>query len=161
MTTAEAENILKIEDDFGLCDGFFCAAADLTGNKIDWDAEPEPLRTVSLIWATHGIVGNGGFSYLLEHDYGGHKGFLLAASAYERIGAPDPYKAFGMLFDCFPGREIPRDHDKRFELYNQCGEEQRDIIDSTFYRLSDEELERLVARFIRANRSQISIQLQK
>jgi hypothetical protein len=161
MTASEVDEILNDERDFELCDRVFCAAADLTGNKIDWDAEPEPLRTVSLIWATHGIVGNGGFSYLLEHGYGGDAGFKLAADAFKRLGAVDASKAFEMLFDCFPDRTIPENHDLRFECYLRCSERDRDAIDSRFYRFSDEEVEKSLAAFIRSNSAEIALQLQR
>lgn len=161
MTANEVDELLNGEDDFGLCDGVFCAAADLTGNKIDWDSEPEPLRTVSLIWATHGIVGNGGFSHLLEYSYGGDAGFKLAAAAYRRLGADDAFKAFEMLFECFPDRTIPDGDDLRFKLYQGCSEKKRDAIDSRFYRFSDAKVEKSLAAFIRSHRVEIAQQLQR
>ena len=161
MTPAEIENLLNEQDDYELCDRVFNIAADLTGNKIDWDAEPEPLRTVSLVWTTHGIIGNGGFSYLMEYSYGGDAGFKLAADAYQRLGAADAVKAFEMFFDCFPDRTIPDEHDHRFEHYHRTSEKKRDAIDDRYYRYSDEMVEKSLAAFIRSHSADIARQLQR
>lgn len=159
MTAAEIEKLPDDEDDFELCDRVFSAAADLTGNKMDWDAEPGPLRTVSLIWTTHGIIGNGGFTYLLEHTYGGDAGFKLADDAFQRLDATDAFHAFQMFFDCFPHRTVPDEHDSRFECYHRSSEKKRDAIDDRFHRFSDEMVEKSLATFIRTHRTEIARQL--
>jgi hypothetical protein len=61
MTDAEAKKILDETDDFQLSDRVFCAAADLTDNKVDFDSEREPLKTVSMVWLASGVIDNGGF----------------------------------------------------------------------------------------------------
>lgn len=64
MTPDTIDELLAMTNDFELCNGVFCAIAEVTGNSIDAANEPEPCRTVTLVWHSGGIIGNGGFQYL-------------------------------------------------------------------------------------------------
>src|SRR5262245_25915089 len=110
MNPESAIKLLDEMNDFELCDGVYCAAADFTGNKIDFLEENEPLRTISMVWLAAGVIGNGGFTYLLEHACGGDVGYKLMADAFVRIGADRCAEAFCRTFALFPSNNIIDDH---------------------------------------------------
>ena len=53
-------------EDFALCDRLFVLVCEAHGNEADAGSLPEEERTVYLVWGAMGIIGNGGFRYLLE-----------------------------------------------------------------------------------------------
>jgi hypothetical protein len=153
MSHPSVDKLLATTDDFDLCDGVFCAIADVTGNQIDAVREPEPCRTVTLVWHSGGIIGNGGFQYLFESNFNGDPGYRKTADAYERIGAVKSYAAFQDALALFPGNSPPSDIDRRLKIYQSHPKEVRDKINGRFWADADE-AKRLLAQFIRSRSSE-------
>src|SRR6476619_5285801 len=108
--------ILTDPDDFQVCNGLFLRIADRYGDQLDVTHAPEAERTVLLVWHSAGIIGNGGFQYLLEGDFKGDPGFRETANSYRRIGSTAA-ACFDRLFACFPKSEVPSNVDKRLRRY--------------------------------------------
>lgn len=158
MTDTEAQAILDETDDFGLSDAVFCAAADLTDNKVDFDSEHEPLKTVSMVWLASGVIDNGGFRYLLEYQCGNDRELRQMADAFRRIDAFRCAEAFDDIFALFPGGIVIDDYDEKHSRYDSVPDERRDRIDSKFFSQS-ESIPVLLATFIRENRDGIRREL--
>ncbi len=154
MAKADVDSLLATADDFDLCDGVFCAIADRTGNEIDLANEPEHCRTVTAIWHSGGIIGNGGFQYLFEGDFNGDPGYRLTADAYKVIGADQSHAAFTAALALFPNSELPMDIDERLQIFQSHPEEAREKINSQFWG-ADDDVKRLLAAYIRSHESQI------
>ena len=154
MTTADVDTLLATEDDFDLCDGVFCAIADVTGNEIDLANEPEPCRTVTAIWHSGGIIGNGGFQYLFEGDFNGDPGYRITADAYKAIAADKSHSAFNAALALFPDSELPADIEERLQIFQSHPEKTRDTINSEFWD-GDDDVKRLLAIYIRSHESEI------
>lgn len=154
MTEAEALAILDEADDFQLPNRVFCGAADLTNNKVDFDSESEPLKTVSMVWLASGVVDNGGFGYLLEYQCGNDRELRQIAGAFRRINAHICAQAFDEMFAMFPGGVVIHDYDAKIAHYRSVPDETRDQVDSRFYSQSDT-IHILLAKFIRENRDGI------
>lgn len=154
MTGTDVDTLLATEDDFELCNGVFCAIADATGNEIDLANEPEPCRTVTAIWHSGGIIGNGGFQYLFEGDFNGDPGYRLTADAYKAIGAGKSYSAFNAALALFPNRELPTDIEERLQVFQSHPEKTRDKINSDFWD-GDDDVKRFLATYIRNHETEI------
>ncbi len=53
-------SFFDLDDNFEVCDRAFGAIADVTGDDLDAGREPIVCLTVSLVWHTSGLIGNGG-----------------------------------------------------------------------------------------------------
>ena len=151
MSPADADALLSLEDDFNLCDGVFCAIADVTDNRIDAANEPEPCRTVSLIWQAGGIIGNGGFQYLFEGSFNGDPGYSITAAAYDTIGAIKSHSAFQSALSLFSYGALPGNVEERLNVYQSHPKATRDRIDREFWD-GDEAVKQMLSQFIRANK---------
>jgi hypothetical protein len=151
MTPATIDELLAMTNDFELCNGVFCAIAEVTGNSIDAANEPEPCRTVTLVWHSGGIIGNGGFQYLFEGDFHGDPGYRMTAAAYQKIEADEAYAAFRDAFAIFPNGELPGDVNERLRIYLAHPEDRRSAIDDRFF-AADDALKRQLSQFIRDNK---------
>lgn len=151
MTEAKVRILLAETDDFVLSDGVYCAAADLTNNRVDFESENEPLRTVSMVWLASGVVDNGGFQYLLEYECGNDRELHLIADAFRRIEAKRCAQAFDELFAMFPDAAVIDDYDAKLAYYQSVPEETKNRVDAAFYSQS-ESIPKLMAKFIRENR---------
>jgi hypothetical protein len=58
-------------EDSNLCDRLFVRICEVHGNGADASSLSEEERTVYLVWAALGVVGNRGFRYLFESDVAG------------------------------------------------------------------------------------------
>lgn len=154
MTEAAVDKLLATTDDFQLCDGVFCAITDVTENELSAATEPEPCRTVTLIWHSGGIIGNGGFQYLFGGNFNGDPGYRITADAYRKVGAEKCYSAFQDALALFPRNTLPDDIERRLEIYQSHPKETRDAINDRFW-VGADEMKPLLARFIRSHRSEI------
>lgn len=153
-TEARIDRLLDRIDSFELCDGVFCALADVWGNRIDAANEPEPSRTVTLVWHSAGLIENGGFKYLFEGNFNGDPGYRITAAAYERIDAPNAAAAFQEAFALFPNGQLPLDVDERLRIYESLLEATRDAVDHRFFDAL-EEVKRQMAVYVRANKADL------
>lgn len=149
---AAAMNIFDIQDDFDLCDRVFGRFAEFC-NEIDVDSYTELERVLTLVWHSSGLIGNGGFHYLLEGDFNGDPGFVYTAASYQRIGALRAYEAIQDAIKQFPGGVLPADIDERMRAYEAVPKETWDQIEGRYYDAA-KDTERCLARFIRDHRSQ-------
>lgn len=154
MTESEVVAMLGEVDDFELSDRVFGAASELTENKVDFEKEHEPLRTVSMVWFATGIIGNGGFRYLLECECGNDRDLRQIAEAFRRIDALECAQAFDELFAQFPNGFIMVENESKLSYYDSISEVTRSKIDSKFYSQS-KAIPMLTASFIRRNREAI------
>jgi hypothetical protein len=143
-------DILADPSDRSLCDRLFMRIAERHGNDIDFSTVTEHERTVLLVWHSFGIIGNGGFQYLLEGDFKGDPGFRETANSYRRIGCQAATACFDLLFDSFPKAEIPADINKRLRRYQKSFSGFPNKVDGPFFAAS-KEIERCLAAHIRAN----------
>ena len=74
-------------------------------------------QTVYLAWLVHGVVGNGGFRYLLEGTIKGDPYFALSVSAFRAIGCKAATGAFEKTLGMFPNSRPPRNIEKRLRHY--------------------------------------------
>ncbi len=154
MSKSDVDTLFATDDDFDLCDGVFCAIADRTGNEINLANEPEHCRTVTAIWHSGGIIGNGGFQYLFEGDFNGDPGYRLTADAYKSIGAEESHAAFTAALALFPDSVLPTDSGERLRIFQSHPEETRNQINSQFWN-GDDDVRRLLATHIRSHESEI------
>lgn len=144
-------------NDADLCDGIYCefAAAD---NEVDVAAMGDHERVVTLVWYSMGLIGNGGFRYLLSADFRNDPGFVATAAAYARIGATASYRCFQDALALFPRGAPQADLEVRKAHFDAQPKEVTDRINSVFWK-SKPELERALADYIRANRAGIEAEL--
>ena len=98
----------------------------------------------------HGIIGNGGFRYLLEGDFPGDAGFKLTRQAYAEIDAQAAVEAFNEAFAAFPNGEPPQDLAEREKLYLAKFPGFLTPVDKKYFAASAEVEEKLAA-YIRAH----------
>ena len=149
----QGEKFQQLLDDFdahALCDGVFRMIIERHGNRIDVSKESELERVVTLVWASKGIIENGGFQYLFEGNFDGDPGFVLTAAAFRRIGCPEAAEAFEQALSLFTGNQPPGDIEARLEIYESIPQRIRRQIDVNFCDAQGA-LERTLAAFIRAN----------
>jgi hypothetical protein len=151
----EIAELLDEVDDEALCDKVFCRFAKLN-NSIDVQSYEEPERVVTLVWHACGIIGNGGFHYLLEGDFNGDPGFTYTAAAFKAIGAEDCYRSFQDVMRCFPDGRLPSDIPVRIARYESIPLSRRDQIDESFWAEESRDVPSLLARYIRQHRSEIA-----
>lgn len=143
------DRLLSGPDD-ELIGGVFDLIVKRRGERIDHASIPEVERVVLLVWNTYGIVGNGGFRYLLESTFDGDPEFALTIRAFEAIDCPAACKAVKATFSLFPDSRPPRDTSKRLKAYlSQCKGWPTEQ-DKAFFAAGDD-LTRCLAEYIRAN----------
>jgi len=144
--------ILADPIDFNLCNRLFGRIAERYGNEFDVTEETEQERTVSLVWHSYGIIGNGGFQYLLEGNFKGDFGFRETANSYRRIGCDTAAAYFDRLFSAFPKGDIPAHIGKRLRVYQKSFSGFPNKVDGPFFSAS-KQIESCLAAYIRANAS--------
>jgi hypothetical protein len=105
-------------DDFALCDRLFVRLCEVYGNGADVAALTDEERTAYLVWAAVGVIGNGGFRYLFEHELPGDPHFALTRHAFEAIGCEEAVQAFDRTLALFPGGRPPTAITKRLRAYS-------------------------------------------
>ena len=149
------DRLIRQSDGFELCDGTFCLISEVFG-KLEVEKEVEPCRTIRLVFDSVGVIGNGGFHFLFERDYGGDPGFIHAAAGFKTIGAHRAYAAFKKALALFPRNSPPKDIEERLEIYESYDKATTDGIEQEFYS-AGEEITRCLAKFIRENAGDIRL----
>jgi hypothetical protein len=147
--------ILGESDDFRLCDRLFGRIAERRANRFDVTGVPEEEATVALVWHTYGIVGNGGFHYLLEGDFDGDPGFARTALAFREIGCARAAGALEQVLRCFPGGRPHEDVDRRLRHYKKRFGGVLTGPDCQFFD-AEEEIQKRLAAYIRARAGSFS-----
>jgi hypothetical protein len=149
------EVLLEKAGDFDLVNGTFVKIGDRYRHWVDACRYQAEERIIMLVWHSAGIVDNGGFEYLFEGDYG-DPDFRITADAYQAVGLTRGYQAFQEAFGLFPGGKIPHDAHTRLAQYLKAPEALRMAINEKHWNdRSDKSREKLLARFIRANRAKL------
>lgn len=119
------------------------------GNEVDAAKLSEEEQVVYLVIGAHGVIGNGGFRYLFEHNLNGDPYFALTLRAFEVIGCWEAAEAVRTTLAKFLNSKPPTNLEKRMRLYNRRIEEFPTPEDRQFFRAMDE-IERRLADFVRA-----------
>ena len=114
-----------------------------------------------LVYHAHGLIGNGGFQYLLEDNFLGDPEFLLTRQAYKTIGASDALAAFEKAFAVFPNSTPPPDIDRRIKMWQSKYNLMDSITDKTspdsmYYDATDSVMEKL-NDYIKANEGEFTL----
>lgn len=88
---------------------------------------------ITLVWHSMGLIGNGGFEYLLGADFQGDPGFIYTAAAFKEIGAERAYRCFQEALACFPGNQPQEDLEVRRAHYAAAPEAVRSRINEAFW----------------------------
>src|SRR5262245_2387259 len=103
--------------DLDLCNRLAALIAEQHHDEVRLPALTAAERIVFLVWSTFGIIGNGGFRYLFEHQWEDDPYFAHAAHAYEVIGCREAAEAFQDALDLFPKGRPPANVAKRLKWY--------------------------------------------
>jgi hypothetical protein len=154
----QLEPLLALPSDYELCSG----VDTLIEKRFELDridlSVPDPARTVSLIFYSRGVVGNGGFQYLFESGANGDSDFaVLTIDGYRRIGLPEAYAAFADALKLFPGGLPPTVVEERIAALRALPDDAFGEMDLRYYRaVGDGKLEACLARFIRENSKELA-----
>lgn len=107
-------------------------------------------RVVLQVYGTCGIIGNGGFQYLFEHDLD----FSSLADSYAAIGLDDAAGAIRAALALFPQSKPHFDVDERLEYLAHLGAGTRDKLKGYSESVwnSDRKLHRRLSEFVRSNK---------
>jgi hypothetical protein len=111
------DDVLAEADDEKLCGKVFDRLIAHHGNEIDLSRESEEERVVTLVSHVTGIIGNGGFRYLLEGNIPGDPYLSLTAQAFEVIGCEKAVRAFRETLALFPDGRSQQDIGARLQHY--------------------------------------------
>ena len=112
---------------------------DQEGELPDRSTIPEPHRTVLLVYHCQGIIGNGGFRFLLEDEFFGDPGFELTKKAFQDIGATGALAAWNHMESIFPAKALPRDIETRLRIWeSNFSRFDEDTPDSMYFESMDE-----------------------
>lgn len=116
---------------------------------------PPGPRTVAMATQSMAFIDNGGFAYLFNIDLCGDFGYEGLCSAYRDVGAVRTAELLLEVIGLFPGGCVP-DEAGRIRYYQSVSDEFLNSLDERYYHLAglgcDEDMEVLVAQFIRSNR---------
>jgi hypothetical protein len=144
----ELAHLFAEGDDFELCDTLFGRIVEAHHNRVDAARLTEEERVVFLVWGAFGVIGNGGFQYLFEHQLKGDPDFARTARAFHEIGCVEAAEAFERTLALFPNSGPPRDIDRRLKLYNSRIESTPTEMDRQFFR-AEMSIVRSLANYIR------------
>lgn len=77
----------------------------------------KPERIVYCAYVCTGIIGNGGFRYLLEAPFEGDPRLKYAFEAFKALDCPEAITAFRQTFAVFPDGFPPKDIKQRMKIY--------------------------------------------
>lgn len=152
------EQLLALPSEYELCSG----VDTLIDKRFELDridlTVPDPARTVSLIFYSWGVIGNGGFQYLFESGANGDSDFaVLTIDGYRRIGLPEAYAAFADALRLFPSGLPPTDVDERIAALSALPDDAFREMNIHYYRAVREgKLEASLAQFIRENKEELA-----
>lgn len=148
---SEVDEILVETDDQSLCSKMCAWIVERHGELVDLSTIPEHERVVLCVWGASGIIDNGGFNALFEHDISGDPHFLVTDSAFKAIGSQEAIAAFARVFRLFPGGKPPAQVADRLNQYRQGVAAPRSEIDQLFWKAS-KDIHLPLAAYIRAHR---------
>jgi len=152
--SANKMSAFDTQNDFQLCNNIFCLFAE-KNNIVDVNTYDEIERTITLVWLSHGLIGNGGFRHLFEGEYNGDSGFIYTIASYKKIGAQHAYDACVLAVHNFPNGIIPLDINERNVAINALPANTWDQANSNYY-AAQRDTETCLARFIREHRKEMT-----
>lgn len=134
MKTIE-EVIAGAKRDFEICNGAYLLLSDAC-RRAQSEPAHEVERDVILTWDASGVIGNGGFAFLLETDFAERDpDFRLVVESLDRIGATACRDAFHEFLGHFPNRKVPEDPIQRLEQFQaKLSKEQRHDLSRRYWR---------------------------
>ncbi len=111
------DELIATASDFDLCNEVFKRIDSHHPRDTRLKEFSRPERVVLCVWNCHGIIGNGGFRYLLEATYVGDPRLKYAYQAFDILGCKPAFDAFRRTFSVFPDGFPPADIDKRMKIY--------------------------------------------
>jgi hypothetical protein len=109
------------------------------GELPDRSSIPERHRTLILVYHCQGLIGNGGFHFLLEGDFNGDPGYQLTKQAFRNIGASGALIAWNRMESIFPESRIPLNIDHRLAIWkSKYSRFDDDTPDTTYFAAMDE-----------------------
>jgi Domain of unknown function (DUF4375) len=142
-------NIANIHNDYAVCCNRFYQLA-LYNNRISADLPDESGQIVVLVWFSLGIIGNHGFRYYFEGNFGEDPDCMKTMAGYKRIGALRSYRAFVHASGCFHGSKIPDDLVERRQIVSLIPRGNFNHADS-LYQEAINEVVTCLAGFIRSH----------
>lgn len=136
-------------EDFALCNRLFVRICEIRGNGPDASTLADEERTVCLVWGALGVIGNGGFRYLLESPVKGDPHLSLTRHAFETIGCWEAAEAFDQALSVFPSGRPPADPAKRLREYIRRVQEFPSASDRAFF-AAQHEVQRCLANWVRS-----------
>lgn len=144
-TVAEA---LDSDDDSALVSCVWKRIFAHYGNDLDISEIPSPFANVVLVDFTVGVVGNGGFNYLFEHQFQGDPQFLFVSAAFKDIGAHQAASIVDEVMSVFPNSVAPSDRTERLRIYRSSQTVSSEL-DKKFWKCKDE-IEAALSSYIRS-----------
>lgn len=151
----EFERLFAEATDFDLCNGVFVLIGDRYHHCIAADQSSDAVRVVRLTWHASGIIGNGGFEYLFSDDVPGDPGFQLTLAGFKTLGIERAVSAFQEALSLFPKSRLPRNIEKRMQIYKATSEAIRDSINGKFCDAIQDEIEHRLADYLRTHRAEL------
>jgi Domain of unknown function (DUF4375) len=148
------EVLLAKARDFDLVNGTFVKIGARYNHWIDASQYTHEEGIISLVWHSHGLIGNGGLQYLFAGEFPGDPDFQITAEAYRIAGIERSYQAFQAAFRLFPGNVAPRDPVERSRLYEAANKSARAAIDRKFWQ-DEPVITKRLAEFIRTHASRL------
>jgi Domain of unknown function (DUF4375) len=115
--TTPIDEILAEPDDSELCNRLHGAILGHHGSHVALADLSDAERVVVLVMNALGIIGNGGFRYLLEGDLRQDPDLARTTEAFQLIGCEPAVEAFQETLAIFPDSRPPRDIDQRLHHY--------------------------------------------
>ena len=104
-------------------------------------------RSILLVWVAAGLIGNGGFRLLFEHDLP----WKQLPAAFEAIGLGECAEAIGQAYSVFPSAAVPATYEARASHCEQA--EHAEFLESreAVVISNDAQITSSVAGYARAN----------
>ncbi len=145
--------LLSEADDYDLVDGTYEKIGRRYESAIDV-AMPIPETWIRLVWFSQDLIGWGGFERLFEEEISGDPEFETTAQAYKALGLDCEYDLFREAFALFPRGVVPRDAEKRRQMFEEANKSARCELEKRFGRAEHLRLTKM-AEFIRAHATEL------
>jgi len=139
--------VFENADDFNLCDRMFLLAKQERGIDVEFDERQADLCVLA-VWNASGILDNGGFQYLFEHEWAPMDPHLLnMRQVFEKLGLPEVVKGFNLAFSAFPNSTPPEEAKLRLRQWTAADVRLKKRADEQWFR--NNEIKGALAALIR------------
>jgi hypothetical protein len=149
------KQLLSEPDDSKLCDDLFMRIVEYHGDDFDVRDINEQERVVILVEHVSGLIGNGGFSYLFEHNLRGDPDFAFTANAFRSVGCPEATNSIEKTLALFPNSRPPATIEERLAFYLKHVRGSPTPTEREFF-AADKNLKKMTAAYIRRHSSRFA-----